>query len=177
MHSSASSLTGELITDRLTLRPWTTAEADAVRADDGLRPADWADDFPADGDRIIAALFDDHPDWFGAYGHRLIVERDSGLVVGSIGLLRPPSEGVLELGYGVVASRRGRGYATEATRELAAFALAAQGVHTVIAGVDPANPASARVLEKAGFERYDSTPTGKADGTARFGCTGADRQE
>ncbi|GHB54277.1 hypothetical protein GCM10010377_51620 [Streptomyces viridiviolaceus] len=156
MHSATSKDLGELGTERLVLRSWTTAEAGAVRAEGVPRPAGWAEDFPADGDRVIASLFDDNPAWLGAYGHRLIVERDSGLVVGSTGLFWPPSEGTVELGYGVVASRRGRGYATEATRALAAFALTAPGVHTVAAGVELSNPASVRVLEKAGFERYDA---------------------
>ncbi|MBY8842948.1 GNAT family N-acetyltransferase [Streptomyces sp. SP2-10] len=167
----------ELTTERLVLRSWTTADADAVLADDGRRPADWAEDFPAEGDRVIAGLFHDHPVWLDAYGHRLIIERDSGLVVGSIGLFWPPAEGVLEIGYGVVASRRGRGYATEAARELTAFALAAEGVHSVVAGVELTNPASVRVLEKAGFERRDTTPADEAEGVARFGITRSDRLE
>ncbi|MEV6548610.1 GNAT family N-acetyltransferase [Streptomyces sp. NPDC051597] len=161
----------ELTTDRLVLRSWTTAEAAAVLSGTA-RPADWAEDFPADGDRVIAALLDDNPAWFGVYGHRLIAERDSGLVVGSLGLFWPPAEGILEIGYGVVASRQGRGYATEATRALAAFALTAPGVHTVVAGVELSNPASVRVLEKAGFERYDTTAAAEpADGVTRFRLT------
>ncbi|MGK5545980.1 GNAT family N-acetyltransferase [Streptomyces sp. URMC 127] len=149
--SAAASAGAQLTTGRLVLRPWTAAEASAVL--DGPRPADWAADFPAEGDRVIAGLFGQHPAWLGEHGHRLVVERDSGLVVGSIGLFWPPTEGTVELGYGIVASRRGRGYATEATRALAAFALAAPGVHTVAAGAELSNPASIRVLEKAGFLR------------------------
>lgn len=173
MHFHLSQDLTELTTDRLVLRSWTTAEADAVIAatPGGIRPADWCADFPSDGDSVIAGLLGDHPAWLGAYGHRLVVERDGGLVVGSIGLFWPPAEGVLELGYGIVASRRGRGYATEATRALAAFALATPGVHTVAAGVELSNPASVRVLEKAGFERYDTTPAETAEGTARFVTT------
>ncbi|GHF42974.1 N-acetyltransferase GCN5 [Streptomyces mashuensis] len=150
--SSAASAHADLTTDRLVLRPWTTAEAAAVVGDS--RRADWADDFPAEGDRVVAGLFGQYPDWLGPYGHRLVVERDSGLVVGSIGLFWPPADGTLEIGYGIVASRRGRGYAPEATRALAAYALAAPGVHTVVATVELTNPASVRVLEKAGFHHW-----------------------
>ncbi|WP_449489151.1 GNAT family N-acetyltransferase [Streptomyces lavendulae] len=124
----------------------------------------------------IAGLLGDHPAWLGAYGHRLIVERDSGLIVGSIGLFWPPADGVLELGYGIVSSRRGRGYATEATRAVSEFALATPGVHTVAAGVELSNPASVRVLEKAGFERHDTTLAETAEGTARFVITRHDRR-
>ncbi|MCC9157636.1 GNAT family N-acetyltransferase [Streptomyces parvulus] len=152
MSSSAPSAHAELITPRLVLRPWTGAETAAVLG--GTRRPRWADDFPAEGDRVIAGLLGERPEWFGAYGHRLVVERDGGTLVGSIGLFWPPADGALEIGYGIVASRRGRGYATEATAALASFALSAPGVRTVTAGVELSNPASVRVLEKAGFRRY-----------------------
>ncbi|MBH1938782.1 GNAT family N-acetyltransferase [Streptomyces sp. AV19] len=141
----------DLITDRLVLRPWTTAEAAGVLAGD--RSARWADDFPTEGDLVVAGLFGEFPGWLGEFGHRVIVERDSGLTVGSLGLFWPPAEGALEIGYGVVASRRGRGYASEAARALAEFGLAAPEVRTVFANVELSNPASVRVLEKAGFRR------------------------
>ncbi|MGW2952832.1 GNAT family N-acetyltransferase [Streptomyces eurythermus] len=168
MSSFSSTAQVQLTTDRLALRPWTLTEAAAVL--DGTRPVHWADDFPADGDHVIAGLFEEHPAWLGTYGHRLIIERDSGLVVGSIGLFWPPSEGILEIGYGVVASRRGRGYAPEATRALTEFALTAPGVHTVCADVELSNAASVRVLEKAGFRRW----TTEGD-LARFRATSPER--
>ncbi|MFI8961874.1 GNAT family N-acetyltransferase [Streptomyces sp. NPDC053493] len=172
MHSSSSQDHTELATERLVLRTWTAAEVLAVLdGETGERPAGWAGDFPSEGDTVIATLLGDHPDWLGPYGHRLIIERDGGLVVGSIGLFWPPAEGVLELGYGVVASRRGRGYATEATRALAGFALAAPGVHTVAAGVELPNPASLRVLEKAGFARDDAGAAEETEAVARFRLT------
>ncbi|MFF4407327.1 GNAT family N-acetyltransferase [Streptomyces sp. NPDC001262] len=170
MTSSSSSARIQLTTDRLVLRSWTMAEAAAVPGD--TRSAHWADDFPAEGDRVVAGLFGQFPDWLGEHGHRLIIERDSGLVVGSIGLFWPPSEGTLEIGYGVVASRRGRGYAPEATRALAEFALTAPGVHTVFANVELSNSASVRVLEKAGFHRRATE-----EHTARFRITKTDHHE
>ncbi|MGW7054792.1 GNAT family N-acetyltransferase [Streptomyces sp. NPDC054887] len=161
MSSSSSPAHADVVTQHLVLRPWTRAEAAAVL--DGTRCPHWANDFPAEGDRVVAGLFDQYPDWLGTYGHRLIIERGSGLVVGSIGLFWPPSEGVVEIGYGIVASRRGRGYAPEATRALTEFALTSPDVHTVSAEVELSNPASVRVLEKAGFHRWAT-----ADNTAEF---------
>ncbi|MFD3541074.1 GNAT family N-acetyltransferase [Streptomyces sp. NPDC058662] len=152
MSSSSSHVDADVVTKRLVLRPWARSEAIAVL--DGTRPPHWADDFPAEGDRVVAGLFEQRPDWLGPYGHRLVIERDSGLVVGSIGLFWPPSEGILEIGYGIVVSRRGRGYAPEATKALAHFALTLPDVHTVSADVELSNPASVRVLEKAGFRRW-----------------------
>lgn len=158
----------DLTTERLVLRQWTADEAAAVL--DDRRAAAWAADFPAEGDRVIAGLFDEHPDWLGPFGHRLIVERSSGLVAGSIGLFWPPVAGDLEIGYGVVASRRGRGYATEAAVALTAHAFTAPGVRVVHADVELANPPSVRVLEKAGFQRV-----GTQGGVARFRATPARR--
>ncbi|MDW6063191.1 GNAT family N-acetyltransferase [Streptomyces sp. FXJ1.4098] len=167
MSSTLSTSHDDLTTDRLVLQRWSIIEAAAVI--DNTRSVHWADDFPADGDRVIANLFEQHPDWLGAYGHRLIIERDSGLTVGSLGLFWPPSEGILEIGYGIVASRRGRGYATEATRALAEFALTAPDVHTVSATVELPNPSSLRVLEKAGFHHVATE-----ENVARFRITKPD---
>lgn len=165
MSSFYSSTHSDLITDRLLLRPWSAEEVGAVLSD--VRSAHWADDFPAEGDREIAGFISEHlDDALGEFGQRLVIERRTGLVVGSIGLFWPPRDGVLELGYGIVASRRGRGYATEATGAMVEFALSAPGVHTVSAGVELTNPASVRVLEKCGFQRWSVE-----EETARFRIT------
>ncbi|WP_433465129.1 GNAT family N-acetyltransferase [Spirillospora sp. CA-128828] len=144
----------DLITDRLVLRPWSTGEVTAVL--DGVRQDHWADDFPSDGDRVIAGVIAETPDALGEFGQRLIIERSTGLAVGAIGLFWPPGDGRVEFGYGVVASRRGRGYATEAALAIVAFALAAPGVDEVVATVELSNPASARVLENAGLRRVST---------------------
>ena len=163
MSSSVPSTHPDLTTDRLILRSWTPAEVSAVRT--GARAPHWAGDFPAEGDRVIAGLFTEHPAWLGPYGHRQIIERTTGLVIGSIGLCWPPNDGALEIGYGIVPSRRGHGYAPEATRTLTAFALAAPGVNTVHATVELPNPPSIRVLEKSGFRRHS---TQSEQNTARY---------
>ncbi|MEU5882955.1 GNAT family N-acetyltransferase [Spirillospora sp. NPDC047279] len=157
-----STNTTRLTTPRLILRTWTADEATTVTR--GARAPQWADDFPSEGDHLIAGFITEHPGTtLGEYGQRLIIERGSGQVIGAIGLFWPPAGGVLEIGYGIVASRRGRGYATEATRAMTEHALTAPGVHTVTAGVDLTNPASARVLDKCGFHHWTTE-----DQTARY---------
>jgi ribosomal-protein-alanine N-acetyltransferase len=145
----------ELVTERLVLRPVTGEHVTAVVA--GRRLPGWAPDFPSEGDEVIARMLDRDGVPETAFGQRLVVERETGLVVGGIGLFGPPAEGQVEFGYGIVGSRRGRGYATEAARALVEAALALPGVTEVVAGVDPANAASVRVLEKAGltFRSHD----------------------
>lgn len=146
-----------LVSARLIVRsmPW-----DAVRAiSGGSRLDDWAADYPSAGDVIIAGLLRDVGPAVAdpadqAWGHRQVVERASGLVVGGIGFFGPPRQsGEVEVGYGVVPSRQGRGYATEALRAMLAMAWADPRVTAVVAGTDPGNAASQRVLEKAGFGR------------------------
>ncbi|MEV0660277.1 GNAT family N-acetyltransferase [Actinomadura luteofluorescens] len=153
-----------LTTDRLVLRPWTPGELAAVLSGDRL--AGWADDFPAEGDLAIAGFIAEHPSALGEHGQRLIIERSTGLVVGAVGLFWPPADGAVEFGYGVVPSRRGRGYATEAARAIVAFALAAPGVDRVVATVELSNPASARVLENAGLRRVGTDGDLASYGTA-----------
>jgi [ribosomal protein S5]-alanine N-acetyltransferase len=153
-------LLSDVATERLLLRPVTAEHVAAVVA--GQRLPGWAPDFPSDGDLVIAGMLDrDGVPVDPAFGQRLVVERDTGLVVGGIGLFGPPQDGRVEFGYGIVESRRGRGYATEAARALVQMALGLPGVTEVVAGVDPANPASVRVLEKAGlsFRSRDGAET------------------
>jgi ribosomal-protein-alanine N-acetyltransferase len=161
-----------LVSARLILRPvpW-----DAVRAiTAGHRLGDWADDYPSDGDVVIAGLLQEADQAVGleagqpvtgqvaagpgdeAWGHRQVVERASGLVVGGIGFFGPPHVGEVEIGYGIVPSRQGRGYATEALRAMIAMAWADSRVRTVAAGTDAGNAASQRVLAKAGFRQISA---------------------
>nr|WP_202034966.1 GNAT family N-acetyltransferase [Streptomyces albus] len=155
-----------MVTARLVLRSWTPSELAAVATagDAGqgpFRPAHWAEDFPAEGDIVIARFLAEHAEGGrNAFGHRLVIERESGLLVGSAGLFRSPAEGTAEIGYGIVPSRRGRGYASEAARALLEHALAWPHVHTVSAEVEVANPASVRVLEKAGLRRRSVSEDG-----------------
>jgi [ribosomal protein S5]-alanine N-acetyltransferase len=97
------------------------------------------------------------------FGVWVMIERSTVTVVGDIGFHAPPADGVIEIGYSVVPSRRRRGYATEAARALVAWAAAQPDVRELVAGCDPANRASVATLERAGFER-----TEPADGELRW---------
>jgi [ribosomal protein S5]-alanine N-acetyltransferase len=143
----------DIVTARLFLRLITAEEVSAVLL--GQRRSDWAADFPTEGDKVIARLLartglraDDEALRFG---HRLVVERDTGTVVGGIGFFGPPQDGEVEIGYGIVASRQRRGYATEAVQAMVADILRLDAAQTVVANVDLDNPASIRVLEKSGM--------------------------
>ena len=82
-----------------------------------------------------------------------MVERQTNEIVGDVGFMGLPDDGVLEIGFSVIADRRRRGYATEAARAMVDWALHQPGVHSVIARCDAQNGPSIRVLERAGFMR------------------------
>jgi [ribosomal protein S5]-alanine N-acetyltransferase len=89
-----------------------------------------------------------------AWGTRFFVASDPPELVGWGGFKGPPRHGVVELGYEIAESRRGRGLATAAARAMLAEAFADEQVTLVIAHTLPERNASNRVLEKAGFA-YD----------------------
>ncbi|MFC7176520.1 GNAT family N-acetyltransferase [Halosegnis marinus] len=86
-------------------------------------------------------------------GTHLLVTAD-GERVGLIGY-EPVEEpwGVAELGYFLDPGAWGNGYATAAVELVTTHAFRERRYEKVVAGVYATNPASARVLEKAGFER------------------------
>lgn len=87
---------------------------------------------------------------------RLYLEEESGQVVGSGGFKSAPGNRRVEIGYGVSAAFRCRGYATEGARLLTDEAFASGFVDGVDASTAQSNRASQRVLEKAGFINYGS---------------------
>jgi RimJ/RimL family protein N-acetyltransferase len=148
--------TGSVSTPTVSLRQVekdvALAVIEGVRATSG-----WADDFPARGD--IAAMhmskFSAEPNepWFGSY---LIVV--DNVVSGTIGFKGGPVANQVEIGYGVVPSRQGRGVATSAISQLLAR-IAGLSLE-VRAETDSSNVASQSVLSHAGFQqvgrRHDS---------------------
>ncbi|MBO7393880.1 MAG: GNAT family N-acetyltransferase [Abditibacteriota bacterium] len=97
-----------------------------------------------------------HPDkreWYAPW----MIELKDGTHVGELCFMGPPSEGAVEIGYGISEEYRNRGYASEAVKALSAWALDRPGVAAVEAETEPGNRASQRVLAKAGF-----IPTGTA---------------
>jgi ribosomal-protein-alanine N-acetyltransferase len=149
----------DLISERLILHPVSADHVAMVMA--GRRSPGWADDFPDEGDRVIAGLLTRRGVPSGRdqdFGQRLVIERASQLVVGGAGFFGPPdADGRTELGYGIVPSRQGRGYATEVLLELVRFGLADPETVELFAGVELVNVASVRVLEKAGLRRISET--------------------
>ena len=86
---------------------------------------------------------------------RLIVERSSNTVIGSINLKgAPDSEGDVEVGWGLNEGYRGQGYATEAAEAVIRWVFEQPGVRSISATVPDDNHASQRVARRLGL-----TPT------------------
>ncbi len=76
---------------------------------------------------------------------------DTGELIGCCGL-RPRQENVYELGFHLLPSFWGKGYAVEAAKAVIAYAFSDLKAKELFAGHNPNNTASRRVLQKLGFE-------------------------
>jgi RimJ/RimL family protein N-acetyltransferase len=134
-----------IATPSLVLEPLSVDGARAIVAGDvsGVRVGrGWPHADTADGLRI--ALTRGHaPGW--------LVTLD-GVVIGDCGTHGDPDElGEVELGFGLAAPYRGRGYGTEVARALSHWLLAQPEVTRVLGRVELGNTPSRRALERAGF--------------------------
>jgi RimJ/RimL family protein N-acetyltransferase len=84
----------------------------------------------------------------------VIVDAASGRPAGDIGLYyQEPATNQAMIGYCMLPELRGRGLATRACVLLARWVLAQTDIGRLIAGTNPTNTGSQRVLERAGFRR------------------------
>ena len=89
---------------------------------------------------------------------RVIVERSSNIVIGSINLKGPPDkDGDVEMGWGLNDGDRGKGYATEAASAVIEWTFQQPGVHSVSATIHDDNFASQRIAQRLGLTRTDAT--------------------
>jgi RimJ/RimL family protein N-acetyltransferase len=88
-------------------------------------------------------------------------ERETDELVGDCSLHYDTTFGAWELSYGFRRDRWGRGYASEAAQACVRHGLETMRVARIVADVDPANPASMRVLEKCGFVRVRELEDGR----------------
>ncbi|MFD0265145.1 GNAT family N-acetyltransferase [Streptomyces sp. NPDC127106] len=128
----------------------------------------WPEDGPGEGTRYAAGMkataYRE-----GAYrlgwGAYAVVRTHDRRAIGGIGFhAAPDADGNVEVGYDLVPSARGNGFATDALNGLAAWAFGQPGPAVVLhARVDEDNTPSRGVVERAGFER-----TGTAGGEVRY---------
>jgi RimJ/RimL family protein N-acetyltransferase len=136
----------------IVLRPISAAAAEDLRA--GRKPADVqvAADYPTEFSAGIGKSVGAGRALGPFFLHRV----QDDVVVGEIGggFTGP---GVMEIGYAVVTSCWGRGYATQAVRELLRLAEEIPDLERIVAHAPLDRPASGRVLAKAGFTQMGET--------------------
>jgi len=144
-----------LETQRLILRPFTLSDAPRVQL--------------LAGDRNVARTTKNIPHpyedgmaeaWIGLHQERFeegkevvfaINLKESGELIGAIGLVLNLSQEIAELGYWVGKPYWGRGYCTEAARAVLHFAFTELRLNRVHAHHLTHNPASGRVMQKIGM--------------------------
>ncbi|MEU1779963.1 MULTISPECIES: GNAT family N-acetyltransferase [Streptomyces] len=147
-----------LETDRLTLRPFTEADADHLHALDndaevmrfinGGRPTT----HEAILTRTLPRLLHDHP-CSGTRGFWAAEEKTTGTFLGWFEF-RPLDDhdpAVVELGYRLNRAAWGRGYATEGSKALIHKGFTELGVERVTANTMAVNARSRHVMEKTGL--------------------------
>lgn len=152
MHTTAVPV---LQTERLTLRPFAPADADRLQS------------LLSDGRIAEGTLRIPHPypagaaiEWIstlpglwqaGTMAVWAVVRRADDVLVGSYSLRIRASHHRAEVGYWVAREVWGQGVATEAARAVLVFGFDTLNLHRIDAHYFVENPASGRVLEKAGM--------------------------
>jgi [ribosomal protein S5]-alanine N-acetyltransferase len=150
-------LTPTLQTDRLHLRPFVDTDADAIYAlQSNARVLRYWDSPPwTEPDRAQAFIQTCRKMEEEASGARFAIEtREGRAFIGWCSMFRwNPTYRSLGIGYCFDEPAWDRGYATEAVRAMLQWAYETLDLNRVEAELDTRNLASARVLEKLGFER------------------------
>lgn len=140
-------------TERLSLAVLDDDEMRAIRA--GERDhRHWAPDYPGAPELLLAEVAAHGPGGDasegGIWGPWQIRLSPGGPAIGAVGVKGPPDDnGDVEIGYSLVGSARGHGYATEAVLGLINAIRSQAGA--VTAETAAANAASQRVLMRVGF--------------------------
>jgi ribosomal-protein-alanine N-acetyltransferase len=161
-------LSTRIVTERLILRPPRTSDVPevrrALRANTAhLRPwsvAPAPGEDPASLTSVSRSVLRHRREWKRGQSFVLFVSprEDETRIIGRValgGVLRGAFQNAY-LGYWIDAEQQGRGLMTEAVRAATTFAFGMAALHRVQAAVMPANKASLRVLEKAGYRREGS---------------------
>ena len=123
-------------------------DPEVMRFSDGVKTKEWVQTW-------LKTCVEWYQTWgFGPYA---VVEQAGQNVIGYCGLFFFPDldgQAEIEIGYRLIRSTWGQGYATEAARAVRDYAFTALGIKRLIAMIDPANVASLRVAEKIGM-RYE----------------------
>ena len=97
----------------------------------------------------------DHNDYL-FYTFWLVIDQTNNTIVAELGFKGiPDDKGKVEIGYGTMPERQGKGYMSEAVAGMIEWVTGRADVKCVLAETDQNNHASIRVVQKNGFLQYD----------------------
>lgn len=103
------------------------------------------------------------------YGYWAIEEKSTGTFIGEAGFadfkrdITPAMQNVPELGFALISSAHGKGYATEAVRALMDWGDANLPSKRTVCMVNTDNSASLRIVEMFDYEPFERTTMNGAD--------------
>ena len=86
-------------------------------------------------------------EWYAIW----MIELKDGTHIGEMCFKGLNSDGVVEIGYGIMEQYQEHGYATEAVKAISNWAFQEPKIFSIEAEIDSKNIASKKVLEKCGF--------------------------
>lgn len=145
-----------LETDRLILRAFGLEDAPAVTAFCGTREiADTTLAIPHPYPEGAASdwIATHQPAWQAGKGATFaITTRDTGALIGAIGLIVTKAHASAEMGYWIAVPHWNQGYCTEAARAVVAFGFDSLKLNRIQAHHLTRNPSSGRVMQKIGMQ-------------------------
>lgn len=147
-----------LVTPRLLLRRWQPEDLDAYAALSGdpevMRHIGAGVPYTREQSRVSMESFRGHWERYG-FGLRAVVDRESGALIGMLGVQRAGEPGVgpgdVEIGWRLQRSHWGRGLAVEGATVVRDHAFGTLGFLRLVAFCRPANHASIHVAERLGM--------------------------
>ena len=84
----------------------------------------------------------------------MVIQKKGSLIIGDVGFKGPPEkENTVEIGFSIVPSRRGSGFALEAVSSMVEHALSTHANIRLTAECSADNRPSRKILETCGFRR------------------------
>lgn len=159
-----------LETERLIVREAGEKDLDALyQIHEGESAQKWLEELDADrqeeGERLKAYIQNIYG--FYEYGMWLLVEKESGEVIGRAGLQIAGEQGEPELGFAVRDEFQKKGYAFEACTAILKYAREELELDEIRALAEEGNTASKRLLHKLGFQYMKETETRLLKGCQR----------
>lgn len=157
----------KLETERLLLIPFTkqlchlvndknfiALQNEGLNTGEGYPDQETLDTIP----KIVANIeLSDGPTGFESW---VIITKKEMKIIGDVGFKGVPNQsGEVDLGYGIIASERKKGYAFEAAKALSDWALSNSDVKKITAKCLIENIGSAKILEKLNFKIVNKDAT------------------